>query len=205
MSRIGEKRIEDRIRANPCNPWFNSEAVGFSSPRTLRAFPWLVWLALCVSLAACSRPVVEAPPTKEEIWAAIQPQAARYRFDPVLIYALVAAESDFDPRARNGEARGLLQLKPAAWAQVSAAPYEPTVWSWRANLEAGIDYLAFTRSALQRRSEGAFSDALLLAAFHHGLEYVEARGFEVGRLECPDHPIYRELWAGRLPSIPLPR
>lgn len=172
---------------------------------SLRVSSWLIGLGLCGLLVACSRPAVEAPPTKEAIWAAIQPQAQRYRIDPAFIYALVAAESGFDPRARNGEARGLLQLKPAAWAAVSTAPYEPTVWSWRANLEAGIDYLAFTRSALQRRSGVEFSDPLLLAAFHHGFEYVEARRFEIGRLECPDHPIYRELWAGRLAPVPPPR
>ena len=149
---------------------------------------------------------MEPPPTKAEIWAAIQQQAQRYRIDPELIYALVAAESAFDPSAHNGEARGLLQLKPAAWAAVSTEPYEPTVWAWRSNLEAGIDYLAFTRSALQRRSDVEFSYPLLLAAFNHGFEYVEARGFEVGRLECPDNAVYRELWAGRLSPVrpPLP-
>ncbi|GAB1490162.1 hypothetical protein MASR2M8_26210 [Opitutaceae bacterium] len=149
--------------------------------------------------------MVEAPPTKAEIWAAIQPQAARYRIDPAFIYALVAAESAFDPAARNGEARGLLQLKLSSWASVSMAPYEPTVWNWRANLEAGIDYLAFTRSALQRRSDVEFSYPLLLAAFHYGLEQVEARGFEVDRFECPDNPVYRELWAGRLTPVAPPR
>lgn len=160
---------------------------------------------LTVSMGGCLRPSVEAPPTKAEIWAAIQPQAQRYRIDPAFIYALVAAESAFDPLARNGEARGLLQLKPAAWATVSAEPYEPTVWAWRANLEAGIDHLAFTRSALQRRSDVEFSYPLLLAAFHYGFDYVEARRFEVGRLECPDNPIYRELWAGRLAPVVPPR
>lgn len=149
--------------------------------------------------------MAEPLPTREEIWAAIQPRAQRYRIDPAFIYALVAAESDFDPRARNGEARGLLQLKPAAWAAVSREPYEPTVWSWRANLEAGIDYLAYSRSVLQRRSGVEFSYPLLLAAFHYGLDYVEARRFQVGRLECPDHPIYRELWSGRLAPVPPPR
>jgi hypothetical protein len=68
-------------------------------------------------LAACSRPAVEAPPTKGEIWAAIQPPAQLYRIDLAFIYALVAAESAFDPQARNGEAGGLLQLKPAAWGR----------------------------------------------------------------------------------------
>ena len=112
-----------------------------------RLFPVLL-LGL---LAACSRrdaPPVAAglPPTRIEIWAAIQPLAARYRIEPEFVYALVAAESNFDPRARNGDARGLMQLKPRAWRTVSMQPYEPTVWDWRANLEAGVDYLAHSRS-----------------------------------------------------------
>ena len=67
-------------------------------------------LLLVLALAACTRPAppAELPPTRPEIWAAIQPLAARYRIAPGFIYALVAAESDFNPRARNGQARGLL-------------------------------------------------------------------------------------------------
>ena len=110
-----------------------------------------------------------------------------------MLYALVAAESDFDARARQGDARGLLQLKPAAWAAVSARPYEPTVWDWRANLETGIDYAAWCRHALHAR--GRYSDRLLLAAFHYGFDYVEFRGFDEQRIPCPPGPIYRELWA----------
>ena len=95
----------------------------------LRVSSWLIGLGLGGLLAACSRPAVEAPPTKGEIWAAIQPPAQLYRIDLAFIYALVAAESAFDPQARNGEARELLQLKPAAGAAGSAAPSEPTGWA----------------------------------------------------------------------------
>ena len=138
---------------------------------------------------------------RAEVWRAIQAPAARYRLDPVFVYALVAAESDFDARARNGGARGLLQIKPAAWATVSTRPYEPAVWDWRANLETGIDYLAWCRHALHAR--GHDSDRLLLAAFHYGFDFVEARGFDEGRIPCPAHPLYRELWAGNLrPLLP---
>ena len=134
------------------------------------------------------------PRTRETIWAAIQPLAARYRMDPAFIYALVAAESNFDPQARNGEARGLMQIKPGAWRTVSRNPYEPTVWAWRQNLAAGVDYLAWCRSYLHQKQK--FSDPLLLASFHHGLDYVEARDFDLDRLDPPDNPIYRELWRG---------
>lgn len=158
-------------------------------------------------LAGCSRnqPIpVQPPPTKAEIWAAIQPRASRYRMDPAFIYALVAAESNFDPQARNGSARGLLQLMPGAWRAVSSRPYEPTVWDWRANLEGGIDYLAYTRSYLQKKKV-PFSYPVLLASFHYGLDFMEDRGFDAGRVAVPDNAIYRELWKGNLNPVAPPR
>ena len=100
---------------------------------------------IALAVGGCSRgreDVARPAPTRLEIWEAIQPRAARYRIEPAFIYALVAAESSFDPAARNGESRGLLQLQPRAWTAVSILPYEPAVWDWRVNLEAGIDYLA---------------------------------------------------------------
>jgi soluble lytic murein transglycosylase-like protein len=162
---------------------------------------------MCAAVSGCSprslRDAVDTPPpSRTEIWAAIQPLAERYRMEPAFIYALVAAESNFDPRVRNGEARGLLQLTPRAWRMVSVAPYEPTVWDWRANLAAGIDYLAYSRSYLHKKT--TFSYPLLLAAFHYGLDYVEARQFDVSRVAVPASPIYRELWRGNLAPVPAP-
>ena len=160
-------------------------------------------------LAACERRAGRAgadapPPSRTEIWAAIQPLAERYRMDPAFIYALVAAESNFDARARNGEARGLLQLTPHAWRTVSSAPYESSVWNWRANLEVGVDYLAYSRSYLHRQRDVPFSYPLLLAAFHYGLDYVEARHFDVSGVPVPDNPIYRELWRGNFKPVSPP-
>ncbi|HTQ32202.1 MAG TPA: transglycosylase SLT domain-containing protein [Opitutaceae bacterium] len=164
-----------------------------------------VLLIVLFAFAACTRREAGPPlPTRAEIWAAIQPPASRYRIDPAFIYALVAAESNFDPAARAGDARGLLQLKPRAWAAVSREPYEPAVWDWRANLATGIDYLAFCRSYLHRQKNVEFSYPLLLAAFHYGLDYVEERRFDVSRLVCPDNAIYRELWRGRLTPVAPP-
>ncbi len=162
-----------------------------------RAF--LAVLALAV-LSGCA--FRREPVDRREVWRAIEQPAARYRLDPAFIYALVTAESGFDARARNGEARGLLQLKPAAWATVSGRPYEPTVWDWRANLEAGIDYLAWCRHTLHVR--GKFSERLLLAAFHYGFDYVESRDFDERRIARPAHPIYRALWRGQLHPVPPP-
>ena len=162
-------------------------------------------LIVC-SLAACGRrppPTPAVPPTRVEIWDAIQPLAERYRIAPEFVYALVAAESNFDPHARQGEARGLLQLKPRAWRTVSPTPYEPAVWDWRINLAVGVDYLAYSRAYLHKQA--VFSYPLLLAAFHYGLDYVAARDFDAGRMAIPDSPIYRELWAGHLAPVAPPR
>lgn len=159
-----------------------------------------------LALVACGRRAekIPPPPTRREIWEAIQPQARRYRIEPAFIYALVAAESNFDPRARHGDARGLLQLKPRAWRTASHAPYEPAVWEWRTNLETGIDYLAYSRSYLHRQRGVEFSYPLLLAAFHYGLDYVEERKFDASRVPIPDSAIYRELWRGNFTPVAPP-
>lgn len=165
----------------------------------------LVFLAAgCPRRATPEVEVAPSPPTRLEIWTALQPLAMRYRMEPAFIYALVAAESNFDPRARNGDARGLLQIKPRAWRTVSSAPYEPTVWDWRANLAAGIDYLAHSRNHLHRQKGVTFSYPLLLAAFHYGLDYMEERQFDVRRVAVPDNAIYRELWRGNLTPVAVP-
>jgi soluble lytic murein transglycosylase-like protein len=172
----------------------------------MRATGAVLIALLLLGLGACHRrPSSEppAPPTRREIWEAIQPLAGRYRLSPEFVYALVAAESNFDPTAHNGEARGLLQLKPRAWRAVSALPYDTAAWDWRTNLEVGIDYLAYSRSYLHRKN--VFSYPLLLAAFHYGLDYVEERDFEIGRIPTPGSPIYRELWSGNLAPVVPPR
>jgi soluble lytic murein transglycosylase-like protein len=167
------------------------------------------FLTVALVFPACSRRAandlsVAPSPTRAEIWTAIQPLATRYRLEPGFIYALVIAESNADSRAHNGDARGLMQLKPAAWRAVSVAPYEPTVWDWRANLAAGVDYLAYSRAYLHQRRGVTFSYPLLLAAFHYGLDYVEAREFDASRVPIPDSAIYRELWRGNLTPVPPP-
>ena len=164
-------------------------------------------ILIVLALTACRRDgpstvAASPPPTRAEIWQAIQPLAERYRLSPAFIYALVAAESNFDSQAHNDAARGLLQIKPAAWRAVSASPYEPTVWNWRTNLEVGVDYLAYSRAYLHKKT--TFSYPLLLAAFHYGLDYVEERNFRLQGIPIPDSPIYRELWSGNLAPVPPP-
>lgn len=172
--------------------------------------PVVAILLLATAGAGCGRrqaasggetAAAAARPSQREIWDAIQPLAARYRFEPGFIYALVAAESGFDPAARRGEARGLMQLKPGAWRTVSIRPWAEA-WEWRANLAAGVDYLAWTRSALHRK--GKFSYARLLAAYHCGYDRLAEADFDESRLPTPDNPIYRQLARGELSPVPVP-
>lgn len=161
------------------------------------------WLPFVLLLAGCGpKEPPSVPPTRAEIWTEIQPLAVRYRIEPEFIYALVAAESNFDPRARNEEARGLLQLKPAAWQTVSRDPYEPAVWDWRKNLRVGVEYLAWCRHTLHQRDR--FSYPALLASFHYGLEAMGRRDFDPAAFAVPDSRIYRELWRGNLKPIAPP-
>ena len=89
-----------------------------------------------------------------------------------------------------------MQPKPGAGRAVSAAPYETAVWDWRQNIEVGVDYLAYCRSYLHRKT--TFSCPRLLPAFHYGISYLEARDFDVRRAPVPDNEIYRALWRGNL-------
>ncbi len=175
-----------------------------SSPISIRRLAASVPLAIALALVAACRPEASqtAGPTKLEVWTAIQPPASRYQIAPEFIYALVAAESNFNARAQNGEARGLLQIKPAAWKAVSTLPYDTAAWDWRTNLEVGIDYLAYSRAYLHQKR--VFSYPLLLASFHYGLDYVEDRHFDLRQIPIPPNSIYRKLWSGIQNPVPPP-
>jgi hypothetical protein len=139
---------------------------------------------------------------RRQIWAAVQSLAALKGLDPGFVYALVRVESNFDPHAHRGDARGLLQLKPRAWQAVSALPYETNVWDWRTNLAVGIDVLAATKATLERK--GAFSYPVLWACHHYGYDFVASRGFDLGRLPRPSDPVSRRVWAGDVHPVPPP-
>lgn len=129
--------------------------------------------------------------------------ATARRIDPLFVYALVRLESNFDPHARRGEARGLMQIKPRAWKAVSSRPYGTDVWDWRANLAVGIDDLASIKGALT--AKGVFSYPLLWASYHYGLDYTEAHGFDMSRIPRPSEPISSRLWAGDVHPVSPPK
>jgi hypothetical protein len=140
---------------------------------------------------------------RRAIWAAIQPLAEARQIDPRFVYALVKVESNFDPHARRGEARGLLQIKPRAWRAVSGLPYETESWEWRSNLAVGIDGLARIKQALT--AKGRFSYPLLWACYHFGYDFVAAHDFDMSRIPRPSDPVSNKLWSGDVHPVAPPR
>ena len=167
------------------------------------------FLAAIVLSACAPRPgnaPVDSPDSlsaRREVWAALQPIARERGIEPGFVYAIIKLESNFNPHARRGEARGLMQLKPGAWRAVSGIPYEPSVWDWRTNMRVGVDGLAAIKRELAAR--GVFSYPLLWASFHYGFDYVASRGFDMSRIDRPSDPISRRLWSGDVQPVPPPR
>ena len=138
---------------------------------------------------------------RRQVWEALQPLASTRGLDPYFVYALVGAESNFQPRARRGQACGLLQIKPDEWRLASSAPFDPGVWDWRTNLAVGLDRLASEKAILE--GKGLFSYRRLWAVHHFGLTYVAGRDYEIERIPRPDDPIGRALWFGEArPLLP---
>jgi hypothetical protein len=125
------------------------------------------------------------------------------KIDPQFAYALVKLESDFNPRAKRGENRGLLQIKPLAWRALSSLPYETAVWDWRTNLAVGLDGMVRIKQALTAR--GVFSYPLLWASYHYGYDYVAARGFDMSRIPRPSDSIAYKMWSGEIHPLAPPR
>jgi len=97
----------------------------------------------------------------------IRAAALRHRVDAELVAAVIAAESNFDPRAVSSKnARGLMQLMPATVERFGVAdPFDP-----RQNIEAGTRYL---RELLDRYPNDL---SLVLAAYNAGPERVAQYG-----------------------------
>jgi len=140
---------------------------------------------------------------RREIWAAIQPLAESRGLDPQFVYALVRVESRFDPHAKSGENRGLLQIKPKAWRAVTGIPYETGVWDWRTNLAVGMDGLVGMKETLT--GKGVFSYPLLWASYHYGIDYVAACGFDMSRIPRPADAISQRIWSGEIHPVAPPK
>ena len=113
--------------------------------------------------AAVPAPAAATAPYREIVKAA----AARYNVDADLISSVIAAESNFDPKAvSKRNARGLMQLLPETAARFGVQ----NIFDPQENIDAGTHYL---RDLLQRYNNDL---ALALAAYNAGPERVEQFG-----------------------------
>ena len=95
----------------------------------------------------------------------IETVAVKHGVDPVLVHAMIKAESNYEPRARSrAGARGLMQVMPTTAREFGIGNlYDP-----HANLEAGVQYL---KSLL-----GRFDRTHAIAAYNAGPEAVVKYG-----------------------------
>jgi Transglycosylase SLT domain len=97
----------------------------------------------------------------------VKAAAARYSVDADLITSVIAAESNFDPKAvSKRNARGLMQLLPETAARFGVQ----NIFDPQENIDAGTHYL---RDLLERYNNDL---VLALAAYNAGPERVEQFG-----------------------------
>jgi hypothetical protein len=112
-----------------------------------------------------SAPPVEA--AKAPFRDLIEAAASRYRVDADLITSVIAAESNFDPKAvSRRNARGLMQLLPETATRLGVK----NIFDPNENIDGGTRYL---RDLLQRYRNDL---ALTLAAYNAGPERVRQYG-----------------------------
>jgi hypothetical protein len=115
------------------------------------------------TFAPLPTPMAATAPLREIVKAA----AARYSVDADLILSVIAAESNFDPKAVSKKnARGLMQLLPETATRFGVQ----NIFDPQENIDAGTHYL---RDLLQRYNNDL---ALALAAYNAGPERVQQFG-----------------------------
>jgi len=115
-------------------------------------------------------PVPHVEVSQEPFGELIQAAAKRYSVDADLINSVIAAESNFDPKAiSRRNARGLMQLLPSTAAHLGVK----NIFDPQENIDAGTHYL----SDLLLLYKNDF--ALALAAYNAGPERVQHYGQRV--------------------------
>lgn len=115
------------------------------------------------SFAPLPTPLTATAPFREIVKAA----ATHYSVDADLISSVIAAESNFDPKAISKKnARGLMQLLPETAARFGVQ----NIFDPQENIDAGTHYL---RDLLQRYNNDT---SLALAAYNAGPQRVEQFG-----------------------------
>jgi soluble lytic murein transglycosylase-like protein len=128
---------------------------------------------------ARARPLAQGTTTALDRWREhIKAAAERYRLPEALLLAVMAVESNFDPRALSEKgAVGLMQLMPGTAKDM----YVSDAWAPEQNIEGGARYLRI----LANQYDGDLLKTL--AAYNAGPEAVRRAGDTV-----PDIPETRE-------------
>ena len=159
----------------------------------------LLLIGLAQVHQAMARPPLFLP--EDRLWREVVREASARDLDPGFVYAIIFAESSFNAHAHNQNARGLMQLTPPAWEEVTNRPFY-YAWNWRLNLQAGLDYLVYCRAVLERH--GSFSYPNLAAAYRYGPFHLQREGFSVARMPRPTNLVYQELFRGNIHPVPWP-
>ncbi|MCC6609950.1 MAG: transglycosylase SLT domain-containing protein [Burkholderiales bacterium] len=122
----------------------------------------------CMQTKAEPEPVfaipADWPPHKQRVATLVRELAPAYAVRPELALAVIAAESNFDPRARSAkDARGLMQLVPETAARFGVRnAYDP-----KENVRGGLAYLQWLLSYYRGQVR------LALAAYNAGENVVD--------------------------------
>ena len=137
--------------------------VHFTNVPTDTRFQRVFWTPLGLSGETPSGAPVSRPPRHHAYDALISQHASAQALDPALVKAVIAAESNFDPRATShAGAQGLMQLMPATARSLGVRdPYSP-----HENVAGGTRYL---RAMLDRYGDAQRA----LAAYNAGPEAVD--------------------------------
>lgn len=159
--------------------------------------PALALLILASAIIWLKPPVRPQLIPAEDVWRVVQREAARHHLDPHFVFAIVFVESSLNAHADSGVARGIMQIKPDTWAQMTDRSYQQ-VWNWQLNIRVGTDYLGWLAESL--RANDRFSYALLAASFHHGPGAVRRAGYDLARLPPTRNRVYQQIYAGIIPA-----
>jgi len=126
-------------------------------------FERVYWTPLGLSGEPAAQAPLSRPPRHDGYDTLIAQQARAHALDPALVKAVIAAESNFDPRATSrAGAQGLMQLMPRTASSLGVSdPYSP-----RQNVAGGVRYL---REMLDRYGDARRA----LAAYNAGPEAVD--------------------------------
>jgi len=173
-------------------PWYRYR-VAFPNPWTaLDPYTNLRIAARQLAPHLGARPLPEAPGVPVAVDELISELAPRFSLDPKLVHTVVAAESNFNPRAESPKgAQGLMQLMPATASRFGVHD----VWDPEENLTGGMRYLAwllaYYRGDLTRVLAAYNAGEAAVDRYHGVPPYAETRAYVariLGRYGRPTHP-----------------